>query len=78
MKAAVLGERGVEVRDLPKPEPKPKRHVMRIHTGGSIEKVVFDLNKKSDDDDDGDSSLSFSKSDRTSTISPMRHSTTPV
>src|SRR6201999_3199958 len=30
MKAAVLGENGVEVRDLPKPEPKPNEVVIRV------------------------------------------------
>ena len=31
MKAAVLGENGVEVRDLPKPDPKPNEVVIRVH-----------------------------------------------
>jgi NADPH2:quinone reductase len=31
MKAAVLGENGVEVRDVPKPEPKPNEVVVRVH-----------------------------------------------
>ena len=30
MKAAVLGENGVEVRDLPKPEPKPNEILIRV------------------------------------------------
>ena len=30
MKAAVLGEHGVEVRDLPVPEPKPNQVVIRV------------------------------------------------
>ncbi len=30
MKAAVLGERGVEIRDLPKPEPKPNEILIRV------------------------------------------------
>jgi NADPH2:quinone reductase len=30
MKAAVLGERGVEIRDLPKPEPKPAEVLIRV------------------------------------------------
>ena len=30
MKAAVLGEAGVEVRDLPKPEPKPNEVLIRV------------------------------------------------
>ena len=30
MKAAVLGENGVEVRDLPKPEPKPNEVLIRV------------------------------------------------
>ena len=30
MKAAVLGEHGVEVRDLPKPEPKPNEVLIRV------------------------------------------------
>src|ERR1700729_2418685 len=30
MKAAVLGEKGVEVRDLPKPEPKPNEVLIRV------------------------------------------------
>src|SRR5271167_966241 len=30
MKAAVLGERGIEVRDLPKPEPKPNEVLIRV------------------------------------------------
>jgi NADPH2:quinone reductase len=31
MKAAVLGENGVEVRDLPKPEPAPNEVLIRVH-----------------------------------------------
>jgi len=31
MKAAVLGENGVEVRDLPKPNPKPNEVLIRVH-----------------------------------------------
>ena len=31
MKAAVLGEHGVEIRDLPKPEPKPNEVLIRVH-----------------------------------------------
>ena len=30
MKAAVVGEKGVEVRDLPKPEPKPNEVLIRV------------------------------------------------
>ena len=30
MKAAVLGEKGVEVRDLPKPVPKPNEVLIRV------------------------------------------------
>ncbi len=30
MKAAVLGEKGIEVRDLPKPEPKPNEVLIRV------------------------------------------------
>ena len=30
MKAAVLGERGVEIRDLPKPQPKPNEILIRV------------------------------------------------
>src|SRR5690348_17308991 len=30
MQAAVLGEQGVEVRDLPKPEPKPNEVLIRV------------------------------------------------
>ncbi len=30
MRAAVLGENGVEVRDLPKPEPKPNEVLIRV------------------------------------------------
>jgi NADPH2:quinone reductase len=30
MKAAVLGEAGVEIRDLPKPEPKPEEVLIRV------------------------------------------------
>ena len=30
MKAAVLGENGIEVRDLPKPDPKPNQVVIRV------------------------------------------------
>jgi NADPH2:quinone reductase len=30
MKAAVLGEKGVEIRDLPKPEPKPNEVLIRV------------------------------------------------
>ena len=30
MKAAVLGDNGVEVRDLPKPEPKPNEVLIRV------------------------------------------------
>jgi NADPH2:quinone reductase len=30
MKAAVLGDRGVEIRDLPKPEPKPTEVLIRV------------------------------------------------
>ena len=30
MKAAVLGDSGVEVRDLPKPEPKPNEVLIRV------------------------------------------------
>jgi NADPH:quinone reductase len=30
MKAAVLGENGVEIRDLPKPEPKPNEVLIRV------------------------------------------------
>ena len=30
MKAAVLGEKGVEVRDLPKPQPKPDEVLIRV------------------------------------------------
>jgi NADPH:quinone reductase-like Zn-dependent oxidoreductase len=30
MKAAVLGDKGVEVRDLPKPEPKPNEVLIRV------------------------------------------------
>ena len=30
MKAAVVGEHGVEVRDLPKPEPKPNEVLIRV------------------------------------------------
>ncbi|MGC1233249.1 MAG: alcohol dehydrogenase catalytic domain-containing protein, partial [Xanthobacteraceae bacterium] len=30
MQAAVLGERGVEVRDLPKPTPKPNEVLIRV------------------------------------------------
>jgi NADPH2:quinone reductase len=30
MKAAVLGENGIEVRDLPKPEPKPNEVLIRV------------------------------------------------
>ena len=31
MKAAVLGEKGVEIRDLPKPEPKPNELLIKVH-----------------------------------------------
>ena len=30
MKAAVLGEKGVEIRDLPKPEPKPNEVLIKV------------------------------------------------
>jgi hypothetical protein len=30
MQAAVLGEKGVEVRDLPKPVPKPNEVLIRV------------------------------------------------
>src|SRR5262249_19046206 len=30
MRAAVLGEKGVEIRDLPKPEPKPNEVLIRV------------------------------------------------
>ena len=30
MKAAVVGEHGVEIRDLPKPEPKPNEVLIRV------------------------------------------------
>ena len=30
MKAAVLGEKGIEVRDLPKPEPKPNEVLIKV------------------------------------------------
>ena len=30
MKAAVVGEKGVEIRDLPKPEPKPNEVLIRV------------------------------------------------
>src|SRR5438046_476419 len=30
MRAAVLGENGVEVRDVPKPEPKPNEVLIRV------------------------------------------------
>src|SRR3954471_12470995 len=30
MKAAVVGENGVEIRDLPKPEPKPNEVLIRV------------------------------------------------
>jgi len=30
MKAAVLGEKGIEIRDLPKPEPKPNEVLIRV------------------------------------------------
>src|SRR5262249_19830849 len=30
MKAAVVGEHGVEIRDLPKPEPKPSEVLIRV------------------------------------------------
>ena len=30
MKAAVVGEKGAEVRDLPKPEPKPNEVLIRV------------------------------------------------
>ena len=30
MRAAVLGENGVEIRDLPKPEPKPNEILIRV------------------------------------------------
>src|SRR3982750_4372630 len=30
MKAAVVGERGAEVRDLPKPEPAPNQVLIRV------------------------------------------------
>src|SRR5262249_30911470 len=31
MKAAVVGEQGVEIRDVPKPEPKPNEVLIRVH-----------------------------------------------
>src|SRR5579862_1898614 len=30
VKAAVLGEKGIEVRDLPKPEPKPNEVLIKV------------------------------------------------
>src|SRR5215475_8364319 len=30
MRAAVVGEHGVEIRDLPKPEPKPSEVLIRV------------------------------------------------
>src|SRR5260370_35873013 len=30
MKAAVVGEKGVEIRDVPKPEPKPSEVLIRV------------------------------------------------
>ena len=30
MKAAVVGEKGAEIRDLPKPEPKPNEVLIRV------------------------------------------------
>src|SRR6266852_3062292 len=30
MKAAVVGEKGVEIRDVPKPEPKPNEVLIRV------------------------------------------------
>jgi NADPH2:quinone reductase len=32
MRAAVLGDKGVEIRDLPKPEPKPNEVLIRVRT----------------------------------------------
>jgi NADPH2:quinone reductase len=32
MRAAVLGEKGVEIRDLPQPEPKPNEVLIRVRT----------------------------------------------
>src|SRR5947208_17054856 len=30
MKAAIVGEKGVEIRDVPKPEPKPSEVLIRV------------------------------------------------
>jgi len=30
VKAAVLGEKGIEVRDLPRPEPKPNEVLIKV------------------------------------------------
>lgn len=38
-----------------KPAPKPKRHVMRIQTGASVEKAVFMLGERDPDEDEGGS-----------------------
>ena len=34
MKAAVVGEKGVEIRDVPKPEPKPNEVLVRVRAAG--------------------------------------------
>jgi NADPH2:quinone reductase len=34
MRAAVLGENGVEIRGLPKPQPKPEEVLIRVHAAG--------------------------------------------
>ena len=34
MKAAVVGETGIEIRDVPRPQPKPNEILVRVHASG--------------------------------------------
>lgn len=34
MKAAVVGEKGIEIRDVPRPQPKPNEILVRVHASG--------------------------------------------
>src|ERR1700730_18369750 len=34
MKAAVVGEKGLEIRDVPRPTPKPNEVLVRVHAAG--------------------------------------------
>jgi NADPH2:quinone reductase len=34
MKAAVATDKGLEVRDIPKPQPKPNEILVKVHAAG--------------------------------------------